>query len=203
MESQVFGISSSFIHTALVSRIFLGVFSCYNLKMSQRPECTMSLRHLHSLLYILVWRFPKDLNLEKFVKPEQYEWKLKMPKDLRFLTGLLRKIDWPSLFFSVKLYKKKSHALKAECLYWPGQAIDSLLGTNLDTWTPLLMIWQKGPGWPCPVSAALKKPSWYCKKSCSGEFLASNQGKNRDQNSKRLFQAFKPLIYIPWGPSWC
>ena len=41
VESLVSGISVSFIYTALVSRIFLDIFSCYNLKMSQRPECTI------------------------------------------------------------------------------------------------------------------------------------------------------------------
>ena len=47
VESQVFATSLSFIHTALVSRIFLDVFSCYNLKISQRSKCTIA----HSVLW--------------------------------------------------------------------------------------------------------------------------------------------------------
>ena len=46
VETQVFETSSSFIYTALVSRIFLDVFSCYNLKMSQRSECKITFRSL-------------------------------------------------------------------------------------------------------------------------------------------------------------
>jgi hypothetical protein len=56
--------------------------------------------------------------------------------------------------------------------------------------TQLFIVWQMG-WYGCKLFApALKKPSWYCKIFCSGEFLASNQYKNRHQNPERLFHAF-------------
>jgi hypothetical protein len=61
MESQVFGTSSTFIHTALVTQIFLDVFSCYNLKMSQRIVHS-GLWDIFILVYSKEWRCPKDLN---------------------------------------------------------------------------------------------------------------------------------------------
>jgi hypothetical protein len=56
--------------------------------------------------------------------------------------------------------------------------------------THLFIVWQMG-WYGCKLFApALKKPSWYCKKFCSGELLASNQYKNRHQNPERLLHAF-------------
>ena len=99
VETQVFETSSSFIYTALVSRIFLDVFSCYNLKMSQRSECTIAhsglwdifILHLYCfgftnfsrclflLQFCTVVTCNKKRHLEKFVKPKQYLWRC--PKD--------------------------------------------------------------------------------------------------------------------------
>ena len=71
----------------MVSRFFLDVFSCYNLKMFQRPECTF---------------------LEKFVKPQQHEWRMKMSQRLeipnRFVIYIIKK--------NVKLKFKRCHNLR-------------------------------------------------------------------------------------------
>ena len=65
----------------------------------------------------------------------------------------------------------------------------SLVGKHFDPWNCNLHVWQKGLGWPCPISGALKKPSWDCKNFCTGEFLAKNQCKKCHQNLQRVFLA--------------
>ena len=96
METQVFDTYSSFIYTALISRIFLDVFSFYNLKMSHRFECTI----VHSGLwdiFIIILLMSYNLSQKKTSRKNQSSmnkgWSC--PKDLSFHTGLdIKQLAW-------------------------------------------------------------------------------------------------------------
>ena len=50
---------------------------------------------------------------------------------------------------------------------WPKEFLNYMQGLK----SAILAIFQRGPGWPCPVSATLKNPSLDLKNSFFFEFL--------------------------------
>ena len=56
---------------------------------------------------------------------------------------------------------------------WPKKNSNYMQGLK----SAILAIFQRGPGWPCPVSTALKNPSWDFKNYFCFRFLNSNAGR--------------------------
>ena len=79
--------------------------------------------------------------------------------------------------FCEKITKWHFHSASKEDI-WPKKNLNSMQGLK----SAILAIFQRGPGWPCLVSAALKNPLVDLKISfCIGadEFLAMLEGKTR------------------------